>query len=174
MAYKIPRSLYESGKLPEGGGGICGMELCSFQPASVMLFEREKKNSLINKSDFPILRALFQEQHLTLALDPQDAVCSESQGEILLNNSTPPPPEVQIAFLANHLFFCLPPNAYDPAVTLPSSLPGSRRKGSWRAKIPVSPPHTEPFPGADLSPCEEKKHFPPKIAAQNWINTCIE
>lgn len=53
MAYKIPHSLYESGKLPESGGGIRGMELFSFQPVSTMLFERpKKKKSLIIKTDF--------------------------------------------------------------------------------------------------------------------------
>lgn len=63
MAYKIPYSLYESGKLPESGGGICGMELFSFQPVSTMLFERpkKKKKSLIIKSDiFFKLRVLFK------------------------------------------------------------------------------------------------------------------
>lgn len=43
MAYKIPQSLYESGKMPESGGGIREMELFSFQPVISMLFERKKK-----------------------------------------------------------------------------------------------------------------------------------
>lgn len=142
MAYKIPRSLYESGKLPEGGGGIRGMELCSFQPASVMLFEREKKNSLINKSDFPILRALFQEQHLTLALDPQDAVCSESQGEILLNNSTPPPPEVQIAFLANASILLSPTQRLWSCSHIALLSPWLQKKGKLASQDPsLTAPH---------------------------------
>lgn len=51
MAYKIPHSLYESGKLPESGGGIRGMELFSFLPVSSTLFERQEE-SLIIKSNF--------------------------------------------------------------------------------------------------------------------------